>query len=74
MSVGANMLLLWRKPRILLVCAAAACGGLLFGYDLGAPPSQSSCLYIIICVLLQHSGGICAGIEKSVMGSGFIGA
>lgn len=26
---------LWQKPKILGVSSAAACGGLLFGYDLG---------------------------------------
>ncbi|BDA51002.1 Sugar transport protein 9 [Coccomyxa sp. Obi] len=29
------LLVLWRKPKILGVSSAAACGGLLFGYDLG---------------------------------------
>ena len=35
MTVRDNLRLLRRKPEILLVCATAACGGLLFGYDLG---------------------------------------
>lgn len=35
MTVRDNLRLLRLKPKILLVCATAACGGLLFGYDLG---------------------------------------
>ncbi|KAK9917780.1 hypothetical protein WJX75_008092 [Coccomyxa subellipsoidea] len=35
MTVRDNLRLLRLKPEILLVCATAACGGLLFGYDLG---------------------------------------
>ncbi|KAK9908622.1 hypothetical protein WJX75_000533 [Coccomyxa subellipsoidea] len=35
MTVRDNLRLLILKPKIFLVCATAACGGLLFGYDLG---------------------------------------
>ncbi len=71
MSFGANMLLLWRKPRIFLVCAAAACGGLLFGYDLGEPPSQSSCCSVIDWGFLKHcEGRRLSAIENAVQDLG----
>ena len=40
MTVRDNLRLLRLKPEILLVCATAACGGLLFGYDLGKIQTQ----------------------------------
>ncbi|CAL8466135.1 g5671 [Coccomyxa elongata] len=36
---------LWQKPKILGVSSAAACGGLLFGYDLGLGQHQGTSAY-----------------------------